>query len=49
MAGSTHCHTTGTVRGLLCTKCNTAIGLINDDSEFLRAAVTYLTGADPMS
>lgn len=29
-------------RGLLCTKCNTAIGHVNDDVEILRAMITYL-------
>ncbi len=25
-----HCHTTGKIRGLLCTTCNTALGLLGD-------------------
>jgi len=37
-----HCHDTGKVRGLLCNPCNTAIGLLGDDPERLRAAVSYL-------
>lgn len=27
-----HCHVTGVVRGLLCSQCNTAIGLLQGDS-----------------
>jgi len=37
-----HCHDTGRVRGLLCQKCNRAIGLLGDNVELLRAAIRYL-------
>lgn len=37
-----HCHTTGAVRGILCSPCNTAIGLLKEDPEVLRRAVEYL-------
>lgn len=37
-----HCHDTGKVRGLLCVRCNRAIGLLNDDPVLLRKAVKYL-------
>lgn len=37
-----HNHTTGDVRGLLCTSCNRALGLFGDSLETLRSAVTYL-------
>jgi len=37
-----HCHDTGKVRGLLCSKCNHAIGLLNDDPELLHKAIAYL-------
>ena len=37
-----HCHTTNEVRGLLCTPCNMAIGLLNDDPVRLASAITYL-------
>jgi hypothetical protein len=37
-----HCHKTGLVRGLLCHKCNSAIGYMNDDVALLQAAVEYL-------
>lgn len=38
-----HCHETGHVRGLLCGKCNSAIGLFKDNIENLKRAVEYLT------
>jgi hypothetical protein len=37
-----HDHATGQVRGLLCPKCNTAIGLLGDMSETVRKAAAYL-------
>lgn len=38
-----HCHDTGNIRGLLCTSCNQAIGLMKDDPKILRRAIAYLT------
>lgn len=38
-----HCHSTGKVRGLLCSSCNRAIGLIRDDPEIARRLSLYLT------
>lgn len=37
-----HCHKTGKVRGLLCTKCNQGIGHLNDNIEYLKKAIEYL-------
>jgi hypothetical protein len=37
-----HCHATGRIRGLLCSNCNTALGLMGDDPERLRAAIKHL-------
>jgi hypothetical protein len=37
-----HCHTTGKVRGLLCSNCNTGIGNLRDDVALLHRAIDYL-------
>jgi len=37
-----HDHKTGAVRGVLCTRCNTALGHMQDDPARLRAAADYL-------
>jgi hypothetical protein len=39
-----HCHKTQKVRGLLCDRCNQAIGLFKDNPTLLRAAIAYLEG-----
>lgn len=40
-----HNHTTGKVRGLLCMRCNVAIGSFSDDPILLMRAIKYLEGA----
>jgi len=37
-----HNHETGQIRGLLCTRCNTVIGLVNEDISLLSKMVEYL-------
>lgn len=38
-----HNHNTGDIRGLLCSNCNTGIGLLKDSPHILQAAHAYLT------
>jgi len=38
-----HCHTTGTVRGLLCPDCNLGLGKFKDNTVFLANAIKYIT------
>lgn len=42
-----HNHSTGLIRGLLCSVCNKAIGLLDDDRSRLLAAVAYLDRYQP--
>ena len=37
-----HCHETGDVRGLLCSRCNDGLGKLCDDPEMLRKGIVYL-------
>jgi hypothetical protein len=37
-----HCHSTGTIRGVLCGLCNTALGMAKDNPATLRAMADYL-------
>lgn len=37
-----HCHETGRIRGLLCSKCNQAVGLLNDDPVLAENLTRYL-------
>ena len=38
-----HCHATNTARGILCKRCNCALGMLDDKPERLIAASAYLT------
>ena len=40
-----HDHTTGVVRGLLCSSCNLALGLLSEDSSVVEKVVRYLKRA----
>lgn len=46
-----HCHTSGSVRGLLCSRCNRCLGLLGDDPQVLASAILYLArhSDDPRS
>jgi hypothetical protein len=37
-----HCHATGKIRGVLCSNCNTLLGLAKDDVSILQKAINYL-------
>lgn len=37
-----HCHETGRVRGVLCRRCNTGIGMLDDSADLLIKAAEYL-------
>lgn len=37
-----HCHSSGAIRGLLCSACNIAIGVMQNDPARLRSAASYL-------
>ena len=39
-----HCHKSGKIRGLLCMKCNAALGMLGDDEEGLLKAYNYIRG-----
>ncbi|WP_345543478.1 endonuclease VII domain-containing protein [Microbacterium jejuense] len=38
-----HSHETGEVRGILCTSCNTGLGLFREDTALMLRAIEYLT------
>lgn len=37
-----HCHRTGKIRGLLCSRCNAGIGYLGDSTARLTSAINYL-------
>ena len=37
-----HCHQTGAIRGILCSRCNSALGHLDDDPALLEQALEYL-------
>lgn len=37
-----HCHTTGIVRSILCTTCNTGLGKFKENKQLLAEAIKYL-------
>lgn len=37
-----HCHNSTRVRGLLCKKCNTSLGLLREDPKIMLNAILYL-------
>lgn len=37
-----HCHATGKIRGFLCRRCNSVLGLVNDDSTLLGNCIRYI-------
>ena len=37
-----HCHATEKVRGVLCNNCNTALGLVKDNTEVLSNMISYI-------
>lgn len=41
-----HCHTTGRVRGVLCSRCNTGLGKFKDSVQMLEKAKQYLRGQE---
>ena len=37
-----HCHSTNKIRGVLCNNCNTALGLVGDNTQILQSMIEYL-------
>jgi Recombination endonuclease VII len=38
-----HCHLTGRIRGLLCSRCNQGIGLLRDNADIMLSAIKYIS------
>lgn len=38
-----HDHSTGNFRGVICNKCNTILGMANDNIEILQNSINYLS------
>ena len=45
--GIDHDHVTGRVRGLLCSRCNSALGYFQDSEEVMQRAIIYVSGGVP--
>ena len=41
-----HCHDTGKVRGLLCSDCNTALGLLKENENTMKNMISYVQKHD---
>jgi hypothetical protein len=41
-----HCHSTGVIRGVLCTTCNTGLGMFKDDIGLLSKAILYINNSN---
>jgi len=37
-----HCHKSGKIRGLLCSRCNIGLGIFGDKVDLLQSAIDYL-------
>lgn len=38
-----HCHSSGKIRGILCSNCNSGLGQFSDNTEYIQAAINYLS------
>ena len=43
-----HDHGTGDIRGLLCVRCNNAIGLLRENPDLMRRAIRYVSADAPL-